>query len=101
MFARLCAKTAVIASSAIDSATCAVASAVRKRATPFVVVCLAPYARSAFPGSVRIRPRIGKSPTTTAVTTATPIATNAAVALELHVGRRRGRYQAPGSRRAA
>ena len=86
MFARLCAKTPVIASSAIDSATCAVASAVRKRATPFVVVCLAPYACNAFPGLIRIRPRTGRSPTASADATAMPIATSAAVALKLTSG---------------
>ena len=62
MFARLCAKTPIIASSAIDSATCAVASTARKRVTLLVVVCRAPYACNALPGSVRVRPRTGKSP---------------------------------------
>ena len=62
MFARLCAKAPVIASSAIDSATCAVASAARKRVTPLAVVCLAPYACKRLPGLGPYQAPDGKEP---------------------------------------
>ena len=87
MFARLCAKTPVIASSAIDSATCAVASAARKRVTPLADVCLAPYACNASSRARSVvRPRTGRSPTASADATATPIATSAAADAQAHVG---------------